>query len=56
VDKIYHEKIKKQDIKLDLKLDEEKRIRILDLIERNINRKYFSEKKLAAFFDLCFSI
>ncbi len=26
------------------------------MIDKNINRRYFSEKKLPAFFDLCFSI
>lgn len=26
------------------------------MIERNINRKYFSDKKLEDFFDLCFSV
>lgn len=36
--------------------EEEKRAKILDMIEKNINRKYFSEKKFDAFLDQCFSL
>ena len=36
--------------------DGEARKKILELIEKNINRKYFSEKKLEAFFEQCFSL
>ena len=36
--------------------DSEKRKKIIEMIEKNINRKYFSEKKLEDFFEECFSL
>lgn len=36
--------------------DSEKKKKILEMIQKNINRKYFQEKKLEEFFSLCFSI
>jgi len=36
--------------------DMEKRKKILEMIEKNINRKYFSEKRLSDFFAECFSL
>jgi hypothetical protein len=36
--------------------DLEKRTKILEMIEKNINRKYFSEKRLGDFFAECFSL
>lgn len=34
----------------------EKRKKITEMIEKNINRKYFSEKKCEEFFTQCFSL
>ena len=36
--------------------ENEKRLKVKEMIEKNINRKYFSEKKLEEFFALCFSM
>lgn len=36
--------------------EKEKRAKILEMIEKNINRKYFSEKKIDTFFEQCFSL
>ena len=36
--------------------DSEKRKKIIEMIDKNINRKYFSEKKLEDFFEECFSL
>ena len=36
--------------------DLEKRTKIMEMIEKNINRKYFSEKRLEDFFLECFSL
>lgn len=41
---------------MDLKADEATRAAILDLIENSINRKYFKESRLDAFFEQCFSL
>ena len=36
--------------------DLERRNKIIEMIEKNINRKYFSEKKISDFFDECFAL
>lgn len=36
--------------------DAEKRKKIMEMINKNINRKHFSENRLEAFFDQCFSL
>ena len=36
--------------------DLDKRTKIMEMIEKNINRKYFSEKRLSDFFAECFSL
>ena len=41
---------------MDLKADEASRAMILELIENNLNRKYFKESRLDPFFEKCFSL
>ena len=41
---------------MDLKADEAHRAAILELIENNLNRKYFKESRLDAFFEKCFQL
>jgi hypothetical protein len=37
-------------------IEKEKRDKIVNLVETNINKKFFSEKKLEKFFELCFDL
>ena len=46
----------KEETKATTSSEKEKRSKILDIIEKNVNRKYFSEKKLDVFFEHCFSL
>ena len=41
---------------MDIRADEASRAAILELIENNLNRKYFNQKRLDAFFEKCFSL
>lgn len=41
---------------MDLKADEATRAQLLELIENSINRKYFKESRLDAFFEKCFTL
>ena len=41
---------------MDLKADEATRAALLDLVENNINRKYFKESRLEVFFEKCFTL
>jgi hypothetical protein len=40
----------------ELEQEKEKRAKILEMIDKNINRKYFSERKIDPFFTQCFSL
>ena len=62
VDDIY-QNIKKQKSEESKEMSEkdkssetEKRSKVKEMIDKNINRKYFQEKKLEEFFNLCFSM
>ena len=48
--------MEKSNLAMDKKADEASRAAILELIENNINRKYFKESRLEAFFEKCFTL
>ena len=52
----YQEKLKEENKKLDEKAEPEIQKQILSLIESNINRKHFNEKKIGAFFEKCWQL
>ena len=53
---IYRSKIEKSNEAMDKKADEATRAAIIELVENNINRKYFKESRLEAFFEKCFTL
>ena len=53
---LYKERMEKSNLQMDQKADEATRAALLDLIENNINRKFFKEARLEAFFQKCFTL
>ena len=52
----YEEHLRQSNEKLDAKANPATVKTILEMIEKNINKEYFKEKRLEPFFEQCFSL